>query len=117
MNYDTSEKMRVPAYCDRILFKGDRILPKNYSRLECKMSDHRAVFATFVVAVSTINPIRVTDVERECSGEVDVIFNNIARERKINWICKALDVGYEEASRLLSQVGDDLSISMNQFSK
>ncbi|OJA19346.1 hypothetical protein AZE42_00462 [Rhizopogon vesiculosus] len=39
-NYDTSEKMRVPAWTDRILFKG-RFDLAVYSRAELKSSDHR----------------------------------------------------------------------------
>ena len=39
--YDTSEKMRVPSWTDRILFKGQGITPKEYSRGEQLMSDHR----------------------------------------------------------------------------
>lgn len=45
--YDTSEKMRIPAYCDRILFRGNRIIQHSYTRLEIKMSDHKPVVADF----------------------------------------------------------------------
>jgi hypothetical protein len=39
--YDTSEKARIPAWCDRILFKGTHIDLIEYSRGEQLMSDHR----------------------------------------------------------------------------
>ena len=40
-NYDTSEKMRVPAWTDRILFRGNALDLSLYSRAELKSSDHR----------------------------------------------------------------------------
>jgi hypothetical protein len=41
ISYDTSEKMRVPAWTDRILFRGDGIKILLYARGEQQMSDHR----------------------------------------------------------------------------
>ena len=46
-NYDTSKKMRVPAWCDRILCQGARIMA--YRRCEIRYSDHRPVCATILV--------------------------------------------------------------------
>jgi hypothetical protein len=43
--YDTSEKRRVPAYTDRILFKGNNIEILEYARAELQSSDHRPVKA------------------------------------------------------------------------
>lgn len=40
-NYDSSEKMRIPAWTDRILFKGNALDLSLYSRAELKSSDHR----------------------------------------------------------------------------
>ncbi|KAG2154990.1 phosphoinositide polyphosphatase [Suillus bovinus] len=53
-NYDTSEKMRIPAWTDRILFKG-RFDLAVYSRAELKGSDHRPVFALFRSEVRIID--------------------------------------------------------------
>ena len=39
--YDSSEKMRVPSWTDRILYKGPGIEPMDYSRGDQLMSDHR----------------------------------------------------------------------------
>ncbi|CAJ0835133.1 7105_t:CDS:10 [Entrophospora sp. SA101] len=39
--YDTSEKARVPAWTDRILYRGNRIKQFGYCRAEIKASDHR----------------------------------------------------------------------------
>ncbi|KAF9651242.1 inositol polyphosphate phosphatase [Thelephora ganbajun] len=48
--YDTSEKMRIPAWTDRILYHGSLDLAV-YSRAELKSSDHRPVFALFRTVV------------------------------------------------------------------
>ena len=46
--YDTSEKKRNPAWCDRILWVGDSIHPLEYSSIENNfLSDHRPVTALF----------------------------------------------------------------------
>jgi hypothetical protein len=56
-NYDTSEKMRIPAWTDRILFKG-RFDLAVYSRAELKGSDHRPVFALFRSEVRIIDIVK-----------------------------------------------------------
>jgi hypothetical protein len=60
MSYDSSEKMRVPAYCDRILFKGGNVVQRCFKRIECKISDHRPLFAEFTLQVFETNG-KVTD--------------------------------------------------------
>ncbi|SPO28411.1 uncharacterized protein UTRI_04808 [Ustilago trichophora] len=48
--WDSSEKNRIPAWCDRVLFKShnpDRIRCLEYRRWECTISDHRPVTAIF----------------------------------------------------------------------
>ncbi|KAH9850742.1 DNase I-like protein [Lenzites betulinus] len=57
-NYDTSEKMRVPAWTDRILFKGNNLDLAVYSRAELRCSDHRAVFAIFRAEVRIIDHVK-----------------------------------------------------------
>ncbi|KAL1944314.1 hypothetical protein VTO73DRAFT_3499 [Trametes versicolor] len=57
-NYDTSEKMRVPAWTDRILFRGSNLDLAVYSRAELRSSDHRAVFAIFRAEVRIIDHVK-----------------------------------------------------------
>jgi len=57
-DFDTSEKARVPAYCDRILYRGH--LPNvvqctSYKRWDATLSDHRPVSATFTVRSKSID--------------------------------------------------------------
>ncbi|KAH9971347.1 inositol polyphosphate phosphatase [Lactifluus volemus] len=54
-NYDTSEKMRVPAWTDRVLYRGSKLDLSVYSRAELKGSDHRPVYAAFRATVHVID--------------------------------------------------------------
>ncbi|KAJ7648494.1 DNase I-like protein [Mycena rosella] len=58
-DYDTSEKMRIPAWTDRILYRGPLDLAV-YSRAELKGSDHKPVFGIFRVAVRIIDVAKRT---------------------------------------------------------
>ncbi|KAH8830391.1 SacI homology domain-containing protein [Flagelloscypha sp. PMI_526] len=53
--YDTSEKMRVPAWTDRILYKGTPLDLTVYARAELRGSDHRPVYAIFRGSVRIID--------------------------------------------------------------
>ncbi|KAI9254592.1 Endonuclease/exonuclease/phosphatase [Phascolomyces articulosus] len=55
--YDTSDKQRAPAWCDRILFRTPETTCTHaefYRRHEVKASDHRPVSAGFEVAIKTV---------------------------------------------------------------
>ncbi|CAI0472590.1 unnamed protein product, partial [Linum tenue] len=47
----SKDKLRIPAWCDRILWKGEALKQQWYVRGESKFSDHRPVSSSFVVNV------------------------------------------------------------------
>ena len=56
-NYDTSEKRRSPAWCDRLLYRGrGRVEQFDYRRHEVRVSDHRPVTGTFNLWVKKVDP-------------------------------------------------------------
>ncbi|PNS17746.1 hypothetical protein CAC42_3141 [Sphaceloma murrayae] len=54
-DYDTSEKARIPAWCDRILSKGDNLRQLDYDTAPLRFSDHRPVYATFQCVISLVD--------------------------------------------------------------
>jgi endonuclease/exonuclease/phosphatase family metal-dependent hydrolase len=55
--FDTSEKKRVPAWCDRVLWRSrdpERVKQLHYKRYEANVSDHRPVSAAFAMTVKTV---------------------------------------------------------------
>jgi hypothetical protein len=64
--YDTSEKQRVPAWTDRVVWRRTPdINPLFYGRNELLFSDHRPVKACFEVAVRTIERDKLKKLESE----------------------------------------------------
>ncbi|KAG9002050.1 inositol polyphosphate 5-phosphatase [Tulasnella sp. JGI-2019a] len=57
-NYDTSEKQRIPAWTDRILYRGLKVESTVYARAELRGSDHRPVYGVFEAEVLRIDVTR-----------------------------------------------------------
>jgi endonuclease/exonuclease/phosphatase family metal-dependent hydrolase len=72
--YDTSEKKRVPAWCDRVLYRGRRKIEQTqYRRWEVKASDHRPVTAAFNVSVKTVDPARRKVIWQRCCERYEAV--------------------------------------------
>lgn len=65
-NYDSSDKRRIPAWCDRILFLNNhRIEPLAYERYEITTSDHKPVSAGLGMQVKRIDALRMRETHKE----------------------------------------------------
>lgn len=69
--YDSSEKRRPPAWCDRVLWKSNvpsQVQQLHYRRYEVNVSDHRPISAAFTVKVKSIKHDLRQKVREEVQG-------------------------------------------------
>ena len=63
--YDTSKKYRVPAWCDRILWKSHENLKlKCYNSVDYTYSDHKPVYAIFNIKIT----VKKSDTSQSCKN-------------------------------------------------
>jgi hypothetical protein len=79
-NYDTSEKKRSPAWCDRVLYRGrDRIEQLDYRRHEVRVSDHRPVTGSFQIVVKAISEtgreMKLAELQRQLAEEKEKLIH------------------------------------------
>ncbi|KAG8907006.1 inositol polyphosphate 5-phosphatase [Tulasnella sp. 403] len=82
-NYDTSEKQRIPAWTDRILYRGLNISLNTYSRAELRGSDHRPVYAFFDCEVLIIDTAKKNALQDEIQRGLTSTENNEKLEEKL----------------------------------
>lgn len=82
-NYDSSEKHRSPAWCDRLLYRGvGRIKQLNYIRHELRISDHRPVSGVFKMRIKSISPKKRVLVWKECKKRLEAVKQKLEKEVK-----------------------------------
>ncbi|SPN98963.1 related to phosphatidylinositol phosphate phosphatase [Cephalotrichum gorgonifer] len=100
--YDTSEKKRSPAWCDRLLYRGreGRVQQMDYKRHEVRVSDHRPVTGRFKFTVKKVDPVRRAEVWAECMVAFEEVRERRLMDEKLHYLM--LVIGYdEETSRTL----------------
>ncbi|XP_067675854.1 inositol polyphosphate 5-phosphatase OCRL-like [Haliotis asinina] len=83
--WDTSEKRRPPAWCDRILWKGSGIRQLRYnSHPELKISDHKPVSALFDAGIRVGGDRSNRTLTKDAMGELDRIEEEYTPQVKLN---------------------------------
>ncbi|BFZ10183.1 hypothetical protein BsWGS_13221 [Bradybaena similaris] len=83
--YDTSEKQRIPAWCDRILWRGEGITQVRFnSHPQLKMSDHRPVSSLLSLGIRVINPKQYKLVYEEVMKKLDRLENEYLPQIKLD---------------------------------
>lgn len=80
-DYDTSEKRRAPAWCDRILYRGlGKVKMEEYRRWDqIRISDHRPVSGRLRLRIKTVDPDKREIVWDKCVKEFEEVRQRIAR--------------------------------------
>lgn len=81
-NYDTSDKKRAPAWCDRVLYRGKGIQQLDYRRHEVRVSDHRPVTGSFTMTVKKISPQKRAVKWEECQRRMQERKERLLQEAK-----------------------------------
>ncbi|XP_077297581.1 type II inositol 1,4,5-trisphosphate 5-phosphatase-like [Arctopsyche grandis] len=75
-NWDSSEKVRAPAWCDRIFWKGEDIKQLSYqSHPQLNISDHKPVSALFISQVKVIDLKKYRKVHEDVIKKLDKLEN------------------------------------------
>lgn len=97
--YDSSEKKRSPAWCDRLLFRGGRagrVRQLDYRRHEVRVSDHRPVTGRFEFTVKRIDPRQRAAVWIECQKEFEGYMDAVVDQERMYYLTHV--IGYDEAT-------------------
>ena len=81
--YDTSEKHRAPAWCDRILYRGPgKVTQLEYRRHDLRISDHRPVSGTFRIRIKSISEPERAKVWQQCQARFEIVKTELEKQAK-----------------------------------
>lgn len=82
--YDTSEKMRIPAWTDRILSRGGVLKQMRYGCAENVLfSDHRPVYATFRARVTVLDEQKKAALSAEIYEKIATKLADLTEKEKV----------------------------------
>ncbi|KAI1103065.1 DNase I-like protein [Jackrogersella minutella] len=103
-NYDTSEKKRSPAWCDRLLHRGfGRIQQFEYRRHEVRVSDHRPVTGQFKFTVKSISPKKRTLAWADCQQRFENLKGKEANADKLHYLTRVIGYDVETSKQLIQE--------------
>jgi hypothetical protein len=106
--YVFSEKQRVPAWTDRIIFKGPRLQQLQYTRTELYTSDHRPVLALFEAEVCLLSSLKFVASNTDSSIPQVIVLdhdaeakmkNELYQEKLQSGVVSKVEVNYDKTNR------------------
>lgn len=70
--YDSSEKQRIPAWTDRILYSGQDLDLVRYGRAELLASDHRPVYSTLRARIKILDQAKKAALRKILSANLKI---------------------------------------------
>ncbi|EGX89638.1 inositol polyphosphate phosphatase [Cordyceps militaris CM01] len=96
--YDTSEKRRSPAWCDRLLYRANgKIEQLDYGRHEIKLSDHRPVSGSFRLHVKNVDERKRAQVVMEAYNSFEDVRQKHLEDAKIHYL--VVTCGFDEPTK------------------
>lgn len=84
-NWDSSEKNRAPAWCDRIFWRGESIIQLAYrSHPSLNISDHKPVSAIFSSSIKIIDEEKYRKIYEEVIKQLDKLENELIPQVKVD---------------------------------
>lgn len=112
--YDRSEKKRIPAWCDRVLFKGRNVENLYYRRYEAKASDHRPIAAGFSIQTKVIDSNRKDVLSQKIDLEWAEHRQRFVRDKKARYIADYERCSLNDAFKLLESTGWDVESAVEK---
>ncbi|KAM0747344.1 DNase I-like protein [Meredithblackwellia eburnea MCA 4105] len=87
--YDSSAKKRIPAWCDRVLWRADqaeKVTPLHYRRYECNVSDHKPISAALDLRVKSIIPDKRAVVWKEVESSWFGVESQLLQEARLFYV-------------------------------
>ncbi|RHZ46288.1 hypothetical protein Glove_627g23 [Diversispora epigaea] len=114
--YDTSEKRRTPAWCDRILYRGPSVKQEHYRRYEVKVSDHRPISGAFKIKVKKILKEQQIDVKEKAIKAWKANFKVEKFKAMMKWLESC---GYEQSisNKVLKETHENLRKTVEILNK
>ncbi|CAL8092610.1 unnamed protein product [Calicophoron daubneyi] len=116
--YDSSEKNRIPSYCDRILWRGENCEPLVYrSHMDLKMSDHKPVSGYFMIGVRRVHRQLFQQTYEAVVRSQDLLYNLSLPQAQLD--TQEIDFGsvrfYEVSQRTITLKNTGLSSLEYEF--
>ncbi|OKL63964.1 hypothetical protein UA08_00498 [Talaromyces atroroseus] len=104
--YDTSDKKRSPAWCDRVLYRGvGKIKQTEYRRHEVRASDHRPVSASFKMRIKSILPKERAAAWETCQKEFSKEKKRLACDSSVEYLVNVFGMSREQARKVIVSGG------------